>query len=112
MSIAQQAKNNSILFLLVSFVLRWGYNATFLFLHVFTPMQSAILHIVFAVISAILGFLAIQLFRKSTPSGSNLGCFFLVLLLLNFLFAIGAMFGGLVHLFSANGGEIETIWLM
>lgn len=75
-------------------------------------MQHAILHMVFAVISLVLAFMAVQLFRKSTPSGSNLGCFFLVLLLLNFVFALGSVFAALIHLFSANGGEIETIWLM
>ncbi len=112
MSLAQQAKNSSILYLTLSFVLRWGYNVAFLLIHVFTPMQSAILHMVFAIISLGLGFMAIQLFRKSTPSGSNLGCFYLLILLLNFVFCVGAVFAALIHLFAANGGEIESIWLM
>lgn len=112
MSVAQQAKHSSIWFLLLSFGLRWGYNLLYLLYKGFTPMQHAILHMVFAVISLVLAFMSVQLFRKSTPSGSNLGCFFLVLLLLNFVFALGSVFAALIHLFSANGGEIETIWLM
>ncbi len=112
MSLAKQAKLSSLWFLVLSFVLRWGYNVLFLLYKGFTPMQNAILHMVFAVISLVLAFMAVQLFRKSTPSGSNLGCFFIVLLLLNFVFALGSVFAALIHLFSANGGEIETIWLM
>jgi fatty acid desaturase len=111
-SLAQQAKHSSIWFLALSFGLRWGYNVLYILYKGFSPMEHAILHMVFALISLVLGFMAIQLFRKSTPSGSNLGCFFLVLLLLNFVFAVGSVFAALIHLFSANGGEIESIWLM
>ncbi len=112
MSVASQAKNSSILYLALSFVIRWGYNVLFLLYKGFTPMEHAILHMVFSVISLALAFMAVQLFRKSTPSGSNLGCFFLVLLLLNFVMAVGSIFAALIHLFGANGGELETIWLM
>jgi hypothetical protein len=112
MSLAQQAKHSSIWYLALSFSLRWGYNLLFLLYKGFTPMQHAILHMVFSIISLVLAFMAIQLFRKSTPSGSNLGCFYLVLLLLNFVFALGSVFAALIHLFGANGGEIESIWLM
>ena len=75
-------------------------------------MEHAILHMVAALLSFALAFMSIQLFRKSTPSGSNLGCFFLILLLANFVFAVGSIFAALVHLFGANGGELESIWLM
>lgn len=112
MSVARQARNNSIYYLALSLALRWGYNALFLLYKGFTPMQHAILHMVFSLVSLGLAFMAIQLFRKSTPSGSNLGCFFLVLLLLNFVFALGSVFAALIHLFGANGGQIESIWLM
>jgi hypothetical protein len=112
MSIAQQAKNSSILYLALSVVLRWGYNVLFLLYKGFSPMEHAILHMVFSVISLGLGFMAIQLFRKSAPSGSNLGCFFLILLLVNFVMAVGSIFAALIHLFGANGGELESIWLL
>lgn len=75
-------------------------------------MEHAILHMVFSLISLGLAFMAVQLFRKSAPSGSNLGCFFVILLLLNFVMALGSVFAALIHLFGANGGELETIWLM
>lgn len=75
-------------------------------------MQYAILHMVFSVISAGLGYMAIQLFRKSAPSGSNMGCLFVVLLIVNFLMAIGSIFGALIHIFGVNGGELDSIWLM
>lgn len=112
MSIAQQARSSSILYLALSVVIRWGYNVLFLLYKGFTPMQHAVLHMICALIGLALGFMAIQLFRKSAPSGSSLGCFFLILLLVNFVFAVGSVFAALVHLFGANGGELESIWLM
>lgn len=111
-SLAQQAKNSSILYLVLSVVIRWGYNVLFLLYKGFTPMQHAVLHMICALIGLALAFMAIQLFRKSTPSGSNLGCLFLAVLLVNFVFAVGAVFAALIHLFGADGGEIESIWLM
>jgi hypothetical protein len=112
MSLAQQAKNSSMLYLVLSVVVRWGYNALFLLYKGFTPMQHAVLHMICALIGLALAFMAIQLFRKSAPSGSNLGCLFLALLLVNFVFAVGSVFAALIHLFGANGGEMESIWLM
>jgi len=112
MSVAAQAKNTSLIFLLISFFIRWGYNGMFLLYHGFKPMESAILHMVFSVISFVLAFMAVQLFRKSKPSGSNLGCIYVILLLVNFAMALGSIFAALIHLFAANGGEIEKIWLM
>lgn len=112
MRISEQAKYNSIYFLLTSFLLRWGFNLVYILYRGFSPMEYAILHMVAAVISLGLGYLAISLFRKSTPSGSNLGCTYLILLILNFIFAIGSVFAALVHLFGVNGGELESIWLM
>jgi hypothetical protein len=112
MSVAKQAKSSSMLYLLLSFVIRWGYNALFLLYHGFKPMENAVLHMVFSLLSLGLAFMAVQLFRKSTPSGSNLGCVYVILLLVNFAMALGAVFAALIHLFAANGGEIEKIWLM
>lgn len=112
MKLAQQAKNNAIYFLLLSFLLRWGFNILFLLYKGFSPLEYGILHMVFSLISVVLGWMAIQLFRRSTPSGSNLGCVFLLLLILNFIMALGSVFAALIHLFAANGGELESIWLM
>lgn len=112
MSIASQAKHSAILYLAMSVGIRWGYNVLYLLYKGFTPMQHAILHMICCVVSLALAFMAVQLFRKSSPSGSNLGCVFVVLLLLNFAFAVGSIFAALIHLFGANGGELESIWLM
>lgn len=112
MKLADQAKYNAIYFLLLSFGLRWGFNVMYLLYKGFSPMEYAILHMVFSIISLVLAWMSIQLFRKSTPSGSNLGCVFVVLLIVNFVLAIGSIFAALIHLFGANGGELEAIWLM
>ena len=112
MRLSEKARLNSVYFLLLSFLLRWGFNVLFLLYKGFSAMEYAILHMVIALISLGLGYMAIQLFRKSTPSGSNLGCFFLILLIANFVMAVGSVFAALVHLFGADGGQLESIWLM
>ncbi len=112
MNLADRAKHNAIYYLVLSVVLRWGYNIFYMLYKGISPMEHAILHMIFAVISLALAWMAIQLFRKSAPSGSNLGCVFLVLLIGNFLTSVGAIFAALIHIFGANGGELETIWLM
>jgi len=112
MRLADRAKYNAVYYLILSVVLRWGYNFFYVLYKGFSPMQSAILHMFFALISVALAWMAIQLYRKSSPSGSNLGCVFLLLLIVNFVMAVGAVFAALIHIFGANGGELENIWLL
>lgn len=75
-------------------------------------MESAVLHMFFSLIAVVLAWMSIQLYRKSTPSGSNLGCVFLAVIIINFILSVGAIFAAMIHLFGANGGEIESIWLL
>lgn len=112
MSVAEKSKYNAIYFLMLSFLTRWGFNVLYMVYKGFSPNEYAILHMVFALISLALAWMSIQLFRKSSPSGSNMGCVFLVIIIANFIMAIGSVFAALVHIFGANGGELESIWLM
>ncbi|HTF06140.1 MAG TPA: hypothetical protein VK826_19050 [Bacteroidia bacterium] len=112
MRLADKAKYNAIYYLVLSIGLAWGYNVLYLLYKGFSPLESAILHMLCSLISVTLAWMAIQLFRKSSPSGSNLGCVFLVLVILNFVRAVISIFAALIHLFGANGGQLESIWLM
>lgn len=112
MRLTDRAKYNAIYYLLLSVVIRWGYNIFFVLYHGLSPMENAILHMFFALIATVLAWMSIQLYRKSAPSGSNLGCGFLAILIINFITSIGAVFAAMIHLFAANGGQIENIWLM
>ena len=111
MRFKDQVKLNSVVYLVLSIIIRWLYNLVVFFYHGFGHNQKAVLHLLLAVVSLILGWLALQLFRRSSPSGSNLGCFYLIFLLLNLVGGVGALFFTLVQFFSEQGGA-ETLWLM
>lgn len=111
MHFKDKVKLNSVFYLVLSILIRWLYNLIAFFYHGFSHNQRAILHLLLAVVSLVLGWLALQLFRRSSPSGSNLGCFYLIFLLLNLVGGVGALFYTLVQFFSAQGGA-ETLWLM
>jgi hypothetical protein len=111
MQFKDKVKLNSIVYLFLSIVIRWLYNLLALFYHGFTSNQKVILHLVLAVVSLVFGWLALQLFRRSSPSGSNLGCFYLIFLLLNLVGGVGALFYTLVQFFGVQGGS-ETLWLL
>jgi hypothetical protein len=104
-------KLNSVAYFIISIVIRWLYNLIAFFYHGFGHNQKAILHLLLAMTSLVFGWLALQLFRKSSPSGSNAGCFYLILLLLNLVGGVGALFFTLVQFFSEQGGS-ETLWLL
>lgn len=112
MRVEDRAKYNSILYLVLSVVLRWSYNLSFMFTRIFSPVESATLHMVAALGSAALAWMSLQLYRKSSPTGSNLGCFYLIFLFINLIMSGGAIFAALIHLFAVNGGEIESLWLL
>lgn len=112
MRIEDKAKYNSVLYLVLSVVVRWSYNLSFMFTRIFSPVESAVIHMLAALIGVALAWMSLQLYRKSAPGGSNLGCFYLVLLFANLIMSAGAVFAALVHIFAANGGEIESLWLL
>lgn len=111
MQFNQRLRFNSVTYLILSLAIRWLYNISIWLFHGFTITQKGVLHLLLAVVSLLLGWLALQLFRKSNPSGSNLGCFYLILLMLNFVGGAGALFFALVKFFSDEGGA-ETLWLI
>lgn len=106
----QKLRLNSVTYFVLSVLIRWVYNLV-IFLHRgFTVTERGILHLLLAAVSVLFAWFALQLFRKSTPSGSNLGCFYLILLVLNFIGGLGAVFFAMVKFFSEEGGA-ETLWL-
>jgi len=103
---------NSVSYFVLSIIIRWLYNVFAFFLpHSFTLLEKNILHILLALTSLVLGWLALQFFRKASPTGSNLGCFYLVLLIINLIGGVGALFFAMVRLFGDEGGA-ETLWLL
>ncbi|HET6990592.1 MAG TPA: hypothetical protein VFJ43_04675 [Bacteroidia bacterium] len=111
MNYKDKIKFNSIGYLVISLVIRWLYNLIAFFYHGFSGNQRVILHLLLAVASLVFGWFALQLFRRSSPSGSNLGCFYLVFLILNLVGGVGALFFALVQFFGEQGGA-ETLWLL
>jgi len=111
MQLKEKLKANSVLYFILSIIIRWVYNLSILFYHGFSENERVILHLLLAVVSLVLGWMALQLFRKSSPTGSNLGCFYLIFLLLNLVGGVGALFYTLVQFFGAQGGA-ETLWLL
>ena len=111
MNYKDKIKFNSIGYLIISLVIRWLYNLIALFYHGFSGNERVILHLLLAVASLVFGWFALQLFRRSNPSGSNLGCFYLVFLILNLVGGVGALFFALVQFFGEQGGT-ETLWLL
>jgi hypothetical protein len=111
MNFKDKVKVNSIVYLFISLIIRWLYNLSAFFYHGFSGNERVILHLLLAVVSLVFGWLALQLFRRSNPSGSNLGCFYLVFLILNLVGGVGALFFALVQFFSEQGGA-ETLWLL
>ncbi|CAN5321876.1 hypothetical protein BH09BAC5_BH09BAC5_25810 [soil metagenome] len=111
MQFKNKVKLNAVYYFIFSILIRWLYNLLVVFYHGFTENQRLVLHILLAVVSLIFGWLALQLFKRSSPSGSNLGCIFLILLYLNLVGGAGALFYTMVQFFGAQGGS-ETLWLL
>ncbi len=112
MRFSDKLRFNSVSYFILSVLIRWLYNLIVLLFHGFTLTEKAILHLLLAVVSVALGWMAWQLFKKSNPSGSNLGCFYLFLLLVNIIGGFGAVFFALVQFFTAEGSTTETLWLL
>jgi hypothetical protein len=108
----ERLRLNSVTYLVASFLIRWVYNLSVLLYHGFTDVQKAVLHLVLALGSVVLGWIALQLYRKAKPTGSNLGCLYLVLLLVNIIGGLGALFFSMVQFFNEDGNSEETLWLL
>lgn len=111
MNQSQRLKLNSITYFVLSLVIRWLYNLVVWLYHGFTITERGVLHMLLAVVSLLFGWFALQLFRKARHSGSNLGCLYLLILIVNFVGSLGAIFFALVQFFSDEGGA-ETLWLV
>ena len=107
----EKLKANSVFYFIFSIVIRWFYNLFVWFYNGFNANEKVIIHLLLAVVSLVLGWLALQLFRKGSPTGSNLGCIYLVLLILNLVGGVGALFFTMVQFFGEQGGA-ETLWLL
>ncbi|HLG03688.1 MAG TPA: hypothetical protein VI731_08845 [Bacteroidia bacterium] len=102
---------NSITYFILSIAIRWLYNLAALFRVDMSVTERAIIHLLLSLASLLFGWFALQLFRKANTSGSGLGCFYLVLLLLNLVGGAGALFFSLVKFFSDEGSSTEKLWL-
>ncbi|MCX6312281.1 MAG: hypothetical protein NT084_11685 [Bacteroidetes bacterium] len=111
MNFKDKIKFNSIAYFVLSIVIRWLYNVVVWIYHGFSGNERVILHLLLAAASLVLGWFALQLFRRSSPSGSNLGCLYLACLILNLVGGVGALFYTLVQFFGEQGGA-ETLWLL
>ncbi|MCE2773671.1 MAG: hypothetical protein LW750_09570 [Bacteroidetes bacterium] len=106
---------SSVQYVIGSVFLRFSYIGIAYFFRSFSSLEKAILHVILAVASLLLAWFALQTFRRSSPSGSALGCTYLVLLVINAIGALGAFFFALVHLFNAATSSTEgsgTLWLL
>jgi hypothetical protein len=103
-------RRNSLIYFFLSLSFRWLYNLLVWFYHGFSITERGVIHMLMAIVSLLLAWFALQLYRKSSPTGSSLGCLYLIFLVLNFLFSLVAIFFALVKFFSEEGGA-ETLWL-
>ena len=112
MKFSEKIRLNSVFYFVLSIVFRWFYNLSIWVFHGFTGNQKVILHLLLAVASSLFAWMALRLYKRSSPTGSNLGCFFVLLLYVNVVASFGAIFFAMVQFFSQEGGGPETIWLL
>lgn len=94
-----QLRYNSIWFLLLS----WGMmaaNRSFLAMRLFSEGQRAWLVLLLGFAALLLAALSLQSYRKAAPTGSNLGCIYLVVLLLTIIAGVLVLFFSLAYFFS------------
>jgi hypothetical protein len=108
----QKLRTNSIVYFLLSLLFRFSYFGIFLFVSGLSGSQHVILHLLLAIASLVMGFMALRIFNRAKTSGSNGGCLYLILLMLNIVGGIGAVFFALVHLFHQQGSDGEImLWI-
>jgi len=71
MRFKDKVKYNSVTYFIISILIRWTYNLIAFFYHGFSHNERAIIHLLLAGVSLVFGWMALQLFRRSSPSGSR-----------------------------------------
>jgi hypothetical protein len=105
-------RRSAVWYFLLSFVVRFSYNII-VFAHLpFSAVQRAFLHFLLAILSALFAWLALRLYKRSTPPGTNAGCLFVGMLYLNIVASFIAIFFALVGFFAIGAGDPETLWLL
>ncbi|TND08042.1 MAG: hypothetical protein FD123_2596 [Bacteroidetes bacterium] len=94
-----QLRQYSILFLVLSACLQ-VFNRLLLSLHLFGTGQRAWLALLLVLASLVMGWLALQTYRKASPTGSNLGCIYLAVLVLNIVAGVIFLFVTLAYFFN------------
>lgn len=112
MQTTHKLRTNSIVYFITSLLLRFSYVGIFLLVRGLSPVQHVVIHLVLAIASLAMGFMALWIFNRAKTRGSNAGCLYLILLLLNIVGGMGAVFFALVHLFhqQGSGGEV-MLWV-
>src|SRR6478735_9114558 len=100
----RMVRKNAVWYFIFSFLVRFSYNIIFWTHPPFTPTQRAFIHFLLAILSALFAWLALRLFKRSNPPGTNPGCFFLGLLYLNIVASFIAIFLALTGFFAIEGG--------
>jgi ABC-type uncharacterized transport system permease subunit len=112
MSDTQKLRSNSLFYFFLSLLFRFSYFGIFLFVKGLSGTQHVVLHLLLALASLIMGFLALRIYNKTVTRGTNAGCLYHILLLLNIVGGIGAVFFALVHLFHQQGSDGEImLWI-
>lgn len=94
-----QLRSNSVTFLGISIFLEIFCRMLFFF-GWFTQWQRLALSMVLSLGALVLGWMAFRLFWKGIPTGSNLGCYYIVFLVLNLIAGIINFFFTLTFFFA------------
>lgn len=96
-----QLRSNSLLYLGLAIAMLVVYRLMFAFSW-FSDMQRVVAGFVLTCGALLLGWMAFMLFRKGVPTGSNLGCMYLVLLLATLIASAVGIFLTLTFYFSLD----------
>ncbi|MGL4599666.1 MAG: hypothetical protein ACRCYO_19225 [Bacteroidia bacterium] len=115
MHISNKLRLYAIFFFFTSILLRLGYNIFLLVSYRFMQDSGnfgilSVTHIVASSLSILLAYLAINAFWKANTSGSNLGCFFLIFCLINFVAAVVSMLFALADVMSSSDAIGKARW--
>ena len=94
-----QLRINSLIYLGLAIVLLVFYRIMFVY-GWFSDSQRSIAAFVLSAGALVLSWMALQLFKKGVPTGSNLGCIYLVLVVLTLILSAVALFFALTFYFS------------
>lgn len=94
-----QLRTNSLLYLILAIIMLVVYRLMFVY-EWFTDIQRVVAGFVLTGGAMLLGWMAFMLFKKGVPTGSNLGCIYLVLLLVTLILSAVGIFLTLTYYFS------------